>query len=558
MTIKTGLTLFSDFQLNNKPAKQPIASPFIPRTLLTSKKSPSRREFRDVKDRHIVFSSGCKISSFLRLRSSNASLQMLIENDGDQELNDDDQRYSLPQTSSGNTSASSDVSPNSITDELTNVNVTNLPKFTKNGPSPKESCQINGFHYSSQSSYNNSISISSERREAQMVSRKRTFSNSLSGNCEIHALPKIILNGWYGCDKVRNRAHGVGLYNPSNNCFLNSVLQAIVHTGEFSRYIIESGNDPRICQLNGHPCLHCELRKHIISAINFINPFEPKWIKSFLPRIFPHHRFGSQEDAHEMLTLLLGALEPLPPKQINGVQKLNPTAQSPIEQIFGGTLKNEIFCHRCNQRHTNFEKIREMNLGLGLSRFSNARSMDSLIDDFFKDEIIQNFECSRCKSKNPASRKTYLIRPPHVLIIQLKRFNQYGGKNRIPVTPKISLNLEKYLSQTQNPPRTAKYVLNGLIEHIGSGLNFGHYVCAMRGFNGKDWYKFDDSEAYRIDENVVRNRMEPYILFFTRNHHSSSNSNTHSMNMVNSRPSLNPFSFNTSRCRPDFLNRSME
>lgn len=58
---------------------------------------------------------------------------MLIENDGDQELNDDDQRYSLPQTSSGNTSASSDVSPNSITDELTNVNVTNLPKFTKNG-----------------------------------------------------------------------------------------------------------------------------------------------------------------------------------------------------------------------------------------------------------------------------------------------------------------------------------------------------------------------------------------------------------------------------------------
>lgn len=42
-----------------------------------------------------------------------------------------------------------------------------------------------------------------------------------------------------------------------------------------------------------------------------------------------------------MLTLLLGALEPLPPKQINGVQKLNPTAQSPIEQIFGGTLKNE-------------------------------------------------------------------------------------------------------------------------------------------------------------------------------------------------------------------------
>lgn len=39
------------------------------------------------------------------------------------------------------------------------------------------------------------------------------------------------------------------------------------------------------------------------------------------------------------------------------------------------------------------------------------------------------------------------------------------------------------------------YQLNGIIEHIGSGVNFGHYVSAWRGFDERSWYHFDDSEV---------------------------------------------------------------
>lgn len=48
-----------------------------------------------------------------------------------------------------------------------------------------------------------------------------------------------------------------------------------------------------------------------------------------------------QEDAHEMLTLLLGALEISPPKSsLNGLKVYGPSLSTPIEQIFGGNLRN--------------------------------------------------------------------------------------------------------------------------------------------------------------------------------------------------------------------------
>lgn len=56
------------------------------------------------------------------------------------------------------------------------------------------------------------------------------------------------------------------------------------------------------------------------------------------------------------------------------------------------------------------------------------------------------------------------------------------------------------------------YRLYGVIQHIGSGLNFGHYVCAMRGFKGQRWYHFDDQEVIfyciniKLKDEILENR----------------------------------------------------
>lgn len=92
-------------------------------------------------------------------------------------------------------------------------------------------------------------------------------------------------------------------------------------------------------------------------------PFEASWIRQYLPstpfqfegciylfdfaEFFPSHRHGHQEDAHEMLTLLLSALDP-PLANKNGASlgstnkdKFSMVPSSPIEQIFGGNLRNQ-------------------------------------------------------------------------------------------------------------------------------------------------------------------------------------------------------------------------
>lgn len=91
-----------------------------------------------------------------------------------------------------------------------------------------------------------------------------------------------------------------------------------------------------------------------------------------------------------MLTLLLSALEPTLPKKQHFNSKMSTPSSTPIEQIFGGNLRNQICCDICGTIHTNYEKIREINLGL--TRHSNTRIIE-LMHDFFKQEQLQCFTC---------------------------------------------------------------------------------------------------------------------------------------------------------------------
>ncbi|KAL7069806.1 hypothetical protein ACQ4LE_010900 [Meloidogyne hapla] len=353
-------------------------------------------------------------------------------------------------------------------------------------------------------------------------SRKRVLSDRGEQESQF---PKVdrstIFNTWDGCHVLNGNPCASGLINPMNNCFLNSVLQAVVHIPHLARMILDI-KDFRMCRkssvnkMNGFDCFHCGLKTHICKAIKSTHPLNTNWIQPFLRKIFPHHRHGCQEDAHEMLTLLLGALEIGPPKPtLNGLKVNGLSPSTPIEQIFGGNMRNQVVCNTCNAEHINYERIREMNLGL--TRTCNA-DVEALIDDFFRDEQLQNFFCSKCKKKQTATRHTFLLSAPYVLIIQIKRFNAYGGKNRTYVRANKFINLSKHSYRQEQ----FVYQLHGLIQHIGGGLNFGHYICAMRGFNSRDMYLFDDSERRPIPLKNVMEKMEPYILFYTR-HQMSNN-----------------------------------
>ena len=53
----------------------------------------------------------------------------------------------------------------------------------------------------------------------------------------------------------------------------------------------------------------------------------------------------------------------------------------------------------------------------------------------------------------------------------------------------LDLQRHMYNSEPQ------EYVLTSLVEHLGSGVDHGHYVSMNRGFDHDSWWLFDDEQV---------------------------------------------------------------
>lgn len=47
-----------------------------------------------------------------------------------------------------------------------------------------------------------------------------------------------------------------------------------------------------------------------------------------------------------------------------------------------------------------------------------------------------------------------------------------------------------------------RYYLKGVIVHLGTGLNYGHYICVVR-ICGR-WVRFDDDRIDEVDEKYLK------------------------------------------------------
>jgi len=328
------------------------------------------------------------------------------------------------------------------------------------------------------------------------------------------------LHDWHLDRGPRANQFGAGLYNPSNDCFLNSVLQLVVHIPQLAQTLI-SLKDERMCR-GRYPCIHCELRKHVSMALDekAEKAFWAVIPRNILPVIFPSHEDGMQEDAHEMLILLLGALDPPLPKPLDGRELSLAEKSTPIQQIFGGTTKYHYQCIWCGHERANYEDTNHLSLSFpeSMKRRTDVISMDSLFHKYFRAEMMYT-ECEKCKTQTLTKKTTTLLRAPSVLLVHLKRFDEYGRKNRTRVKPAAGLSLWDHANNYSGMDpmgckRDYSYRLMGIIEHNGTSLERGHYVCAMQGINTQQWFFFNDAAVCPM--NLETPDMEPYILCYTK------------------------------------------
>ncbi|XP_054667919.1 ubiquitin carboxyl-terminal hydrolase 42-like, partial [Grus americana] len=251
--------------------------------------------------------------------------------------------------------------------------------------------------------------------------------------------------------RQRQRA-GAGLHNLDNTCFLNSVLQCLTYTPPLANYLL-SGEHSQACRERGF-CMMCIMEAHV-----------------------------------------------------NKVLRSSGSAIKPLAVISVLPLT----CLSCKAVSDSYEAFLDVPLDI-----KAASSVSAALKDFVKPEQLDGencFKCSKCDKRVAASKRFTVHRPPKVLTLCLKRFDDFIGEkiNKLVEYPAY-LDLRPYMSEAAGEPLL--YSLYAVVVHSGVSCGSGHYFCYAKASNGL-WYEMDDM---RVDpcgiERVLR--QQAYLLFYVR------------------------------------------
>ncbi|MCO5587100.1 hypothetical protein L7F22_041047 [Adiantum nelumboides] len=319
----------------------------------------------------------------------------------------------------------------------------------------------------------------------------------------------------------------LGLKNLGNSCYLNSVLQCLTYTPPLANFCLRNHHSSSCSLANGSSsiCLFCVVEKRIARSLSVDCVSEsPARIHSCLTLFAKHFRQGWQEDAHEFLRYVIEACNIVCVKLHNILcasklrtrqdsQKfLKEEPRTVVKDIFGGFLQSQVKCLSCK---TESNKLDEM-MDLSLDVFKLASVKDALCR-YFQPEVLDGsnkYKCEKCKKLTAAKKQMSVSQAPNVLVIQLKRFeNFYGGKIDRHISFEEDLELHSHMcrgSQDQG----AEYLLYGVIVHAGYSQDSGHYYSYVKDVHGK-WFCCNDAHVTSVSVKSVLSE-KAYILFYAR------------------------------------------
>ncbi|XP_033135406.1 ubiquitin carboxyl-terminal hydrolase 4 isoform X2 [Brassica rapa] len=277
-----------------------------------------------------------------------------------------------------------------------------------------------------------------------------------------------------------------GFENFGNTCYCNSVLQALYFCAPFREQLLEyySTNNKNVENL-----LTC------------------------LADLFYQKEAKTDNETSSNGPKLL---------QENGVHK-EPTVTW-VHKIFQGILTNETRCLRCETVTARDETFLDLSLDI-----EQNSSITSCLNNFCSTETLHSedkFFCDKCCSLQEAQKRMKIKKPPHILVIHLKRFKyieQLGRYKKL--SYRVVFPLELKLDNTVEEYADIEYSLFAVVVHVGTGPNHGHYVSLVKSHN--HWLFFDDENVEMIEESAVQtffgssqeyssNTDHGYILFYER------------------------------------------
>lgn len=227
----------------------------------------------------------------------------------------------------------------------------------------------------------------------------------------------------------------IRMTNPSFYCYMNSCLQALLGIPKFVDYITEEKY--KIDTINKNPKFWSAMAEVVNAHSNKDIYFRPKSIQKLSVSQFDP---SEQHDAHEFLNFVLTGLQeeinlPQPNKRIEHKNRHTAWAyfkkynNSIIDELFAGQFTSKVMCTNCKTVSSTFDPF--LDLSLPIVATSGATLNDCLAAFQEEEEIIDSYNCVKCKSHQKAKKKLQIEEFPEILIVQLKRFQTYPEKEKI-------------------------------------------------------------------------------------------------------------------------------
>ncbi|XP_002972625.2 ubiquitin carboxyl-terminal hydrolase 25 [Selaginella moellendorffii] len=313
---------------------------------------------------------------------------------------------------------------------------------------------------------------------------------------------------WQGNHK--RKCKPLGFKNLGNTCYLNSVLQCLTYTPPLANYCLR-GQHSKQCDGANSACPFCMLENRISRSFDIEVPVDaPQRIYKYLQTFAKHFRAGRQEDAHELLRYAIDACDSACARlQKRGSKSSDQTV---MKEIFGGFLQSQIWCLSCNAVSSKLDSV--MDLSLDIVR---TKTLKEAICNFFQPEVLDGnnkYQCEKCKKLSVARKQLSIYQSPNVLVIQLKRFENFlGGKIDAHVEFEEELKLRSHMSKN-SPDVHPDYSLYAVVVHSGFSQYGGHYYAYVKDPRGQ-WYCCNDSFVSAASSATVLSE-RVYILFYVR------------------------------------------
>ncbi|KAK9098118.1 hypothetical protein Syun_025163 [Stephania yunnanensis] len=343
-----------------------------------------------------------------------------------------------------------------------------------------------------------------------------------------------------------------GLNNLGSTCFMNSVLQAMLHAVPLRNYFLSGRHSRDSCRKSssGRLCLRCDVDSMFAAVFSGErSPYSPA---RFLYSWWKHSSnlaSYEQQDAHEFFISMLDGIHE---KEDHGrhQNKDNGDCHCIAHRVFSGVLRSDVTCITCGFTSTTYDPCVDISLDLDPTCGSKIKASDKspnsnqsleistllgCLDLFTRPEKLgsdQKLFCQHCQEKRDSLKQMSIRRLPLVLCFHIKRFEhslvrKMSRKIDRYLQFPFSLDMMPYLSSSivrnrfgnrifafegDESDASTEFEVFAVVTHSGK-LESGHYVTYLRLRN--QWYKCDDAWITQVSEGVVR-ASQGYLIYYVQ------------------------------------------